>query len=124
MRADEVFRWCPRPSDVGIRVGDSWTVERPLRDVVWSDSQRTQWTRRGQRRLKRREVRQILQEKSPRVVHAYDTVPHAHEGEGLDALLAHLEAFWAGRLHPEADIRVGEYRSTTREVLLMIEEDC
>lgn len=119
----EVGRWCPQVQDL-VAPGDSWEVENPLRERTWTAPDGTTWRRRGDGLLDARGARRLLAKRAPRVFHVDDTVPHEHVGEGLTALVAVLEEFWAGGLGPYDDIEVGEFRSPAGDVALVVVQSC
>lgn len=120
---ERVSEWCPRVEDL-FESGDSWTTERPLSHKHWTAPDGTTWRRRGDGELDAGHTRRLLAERHPRVYHVYDTVAHEHSGPGLDALMAYLEEFWAGRLDPMDDFRVGEFRSSEGDVMLVVQQSC
>lgn len=123
MRWEELRRWCPQVQDL-FAPGDSWENENPLRERTWTAPDGTAWRRRGDGELDVRGTRRLLGKRSPRVFHVDDTVPHEHMGEGLTALVAVLEEFWAGRLDENDDFQVGEFRSPAGGVALVVVQSC
>ena len=123
MEWERVSEWCPRVEDM-FEPGGRWTVEEPLAQKSWTAPDGTTWRRRGEGDINARDTRRLLAQRNPRVFHVYDTVPHEHNGPGLDVLVAYLEEFWAGRLDPMDDFRVGEFRSPEGDVMLVVQQSC
>ena len=124
MAAADAYAWCPSIENLRLPMGGSWTVEQPLRGREWVSDDGVHWRQRMGSRLDARKTRHLLAHRRPRVFHVYDTIPHEHVGPGLDALVGHLEDFWAGRLHPMAGFEIGEFRSPDGDVMLMVQEYC
>jgi hypothetical protein len=123
MTWEQMRKWCPQVDDL-YAPGDSWTVESPLHSKFLIGPDGIKWRHRGDRELDAPHTRRLLATRQPRVYHVYDTIPHEHTGPGLDALVALLEEFWAGRLDPMDSFRIGEFRSPEGDVMLVVEQSC
>jgi hypothetical protein len=71
-----------------------------------------------------KQARRLLRRAGIRVLLVNGPEPEVVEGSDLDLLRDRLEEFWPGRSQPMADFRVGDFRNTDHDVLVVIQESC
>jgi hypothetical protein len=96
---------------------------RLLREGVWIAPAGDRWHMRGHE-LTPKQARRLLKRPGVRVLHVDSPAPHEPEGAELEGLLTRLEEFWAGEAPPMSDFRLGDFRNSSHEVMLVIQESC
>ncbi|MGG5260355.1 hypothetical protein [Phycicoccus avicenniae] len=83
----------------------------------------TEWRMRGGP-IGEREVRRLLRRPNIRVLHVYGTEPLELPATEATEVLDALQDFYDGRAQPFADFVVADFRSSSHNVLIVIEESC
>jgi hypothetical protein len=96
---------------------------RLLRDREWIDPTGERWHMRGHD-LAPKQARRLLKRPGVRVLHVDSPEPRELRGEELQDVLTKLEASWAGQSHPMTDFLLGDFRNSSHEVMLVIQESC
>lgn len=95
----------------------------PVKDRVWVDSAGNQWHMRGPE-LTAKTMRRLLRRPDLRVLHAYGLQPREVIGAERDALLTRLSQSFSGDAPPMSDFRLGDFRTSDSQVMLVVEESC
>jgi hypothetical protein len=98
---------------------------RPISDGHWTDDRDVHWQIRG-RGIEPAgpPLRRLLKRADLRVLHAYGARPREVSGREREALMERVARFAAGDAPAHSALRLAEFRSEDRQVMLVIEEAC